>query len=62
MKNTRLANLPQPVSGKPPSQIESLATSEFTTDAANIAASGQSAEPGGDVHVPAYSITRIIRR
>jgi hypothetical protein len=43
-------------------RVETLATPDLTTTSANITPTGQSVEAGGDVRIPAYSITRLIWR
>ena len=52
--------LPTSVPAKAPSKFETLATPDLTVASANIAPTGQTVVAGGDVHIPAYSITRLI--
>ena len=56
----RVFRLPKSVSEKPPLRIETLATSNLTAATAKITPASQSADAGGNIHIPAYSITRII--
>ncbi len=56
----RVFRLPKSVPEKAPSRIETLATPDLTTTSAKITPTGQSVETGGEVHIPAYSVTRII--
>ena len=56
----RVFRLPRMVSEKIPSQVETLSTPDLTSTSASVTPMSQSVEAGGEVHIPAYSITRII--
>ena len=59
---SRVFRLPKSVPEKAPSRIETLATPDLTATSANVTPTSQSVEAGGEVRIPAYSITRIVWR
>ena len=56
----RVFRLPKAISEKTPSQVETIATPDLTAASMEITPKSQSVAAGGEVRIPAYSITRII--
>jgi len=57
---SRMFRMPKSVPEKAPSRIETLATPDLTTTSANVTPMAQAVGAGGEVRIPAYSITRIV--